>query len=88
MKGYVSASLLNMAPGVSGIVATKDAGPPPVAAQPAKPAASCDPNYSGACIPNVNYDLNCPDVPFDDFYVVGSDPHGFDRDNDGLACES
>lgn len=97
VKGYVSASLLDLAPGVSEIVAAKDAGPPPVVAKPpskpvakpaAKPAAQCDPNYSGACIPNVNYDLNCPDVGVKDFYVVGYDKHGFDRDRDGLACES
>lgn len=92
-QGYVSVSLLELAPGVSDIVASKDAGPPPVVAKPpakpaAKPAAQCDPNYSGACIPIVDYDLNCPDVGVKDFYVVGYDKHGFDRDRDGLACES
>jgi uncharacterized protein YraI len=59
--------------------------PTPVPAQP--PAQSCDPNYSGACIPVVGGDLDCGDVPFKRFHSVGSDPHGFDRDGDGIACE-
>ncbi|MFN8445061.1 MAG: excalibur calcium-binding domain-containing protein [Caldilineaceae bacterium] len=64
--------------------------PPPadqVVAQP--PAqADCDPNYAGACIPNVSYDLDCPEVGVKDFQVVGYDHHRFDRDKDGIACES
>jgi micrococcal nuclease len=39
-------------------------------------------------VPLVPYDLDCPDIPEADFYSVGSDPHGFDGDYDGLACES
>jgi hypothetical protein len=33
--------------------------------------------------------LNCDDegVP-ENFEVSGSDPHGFDRDNDGIGCET
>ena len=62
--------------------------PPPPTIVPQAPVQSCDPNYSGACIPNVGYDLNCPDVGAKDFYSVGSDPHGFDSDYDGIACES
>lgn len=30
-------------------------------------------------------DLNCGDVPYKNFRVVGSDPHGFD--GDGIGCE-
>lgn len=63
--------------------------PPTATPQPTVASVpSCDPNYSGACIPVVSYDLNCPEVGAKDFYSVGSDPHGFDRDGDGLACES
>ena len=40
------------------------------------------------CIPPYPPDLNCPDVPYKNFKVTGSDPHGFDRDNDGIGCES
>ena len=47
---------------------------------------SCDPNYSGVCVPNVWYDLDCEDIGTN-FWVVGSDPHRFDGDNDGWACE-
>lgn len=60
--------------------------PPTTAPQPI--ASQCDPNYSGACVPNVSYDLNCPDIPAKNFRVVGFDKHGFDRDNDGIACEN
>lgn len=49
---------------------------------------ACDPNYTGACIPIVGYDLNCPDVGARDFQSIGNDRHRFDRDNDGIACES
>ncbi len=51
-----------------------------------EPSSSCDPNYS-PCVPNVSYDLDCPDIGFS-VSVIGSDPHGFDRDNDGYGCES
>jgi hypothetical protein len=33
-------------------------------------------------------DLNCDDIDDTNFEVVGSDPHGFDADNDGIGCES
>ncbi len=48
----------------------------------------CDPNYAGACIPIVNYDLDCSDIPDRNFRVVGRDIHGFDGDGDGIACET
>lgn len=50
------------------------------------PPSNCDPNYS-PCVPNVSYDLDCGDISFS-VNVIGSDPHGFDRDNDGYGCES
>ncbi len=46
----------------------------------------CDPNYSGTCVPQVAYDLNCDDIA-GSVTVVGSDPHGFDGDGDGSGCE-
>lgn len=49
---------------------------------------NCDPNYSGACIPSYPPDLDCPEVGATDFRSTGSDPHGFDGDADGSACES
>jgi micrococcal nuclease len=50
-------------------------------------AANCDPSYPGVCIPPAPPDLDCGDVPHDRFQVVPPDPHGFDRDGDGVGCE-
>jgi micrococcal nuclease len=57
---------------------------------PADPPASgkCDPSYRGVCIPPPPPDLDCDEIPFSDFSVVGSDPHGFDGNGDGVGCES
>jgi hypothetical protein len=68
--------------------------PPPPAAQPPppppppapSPPRRCDPNYRGACVPLVPYDLDCADID-GPVYVVGRDPHGFDGDGDGVGCE-
>ena len=49
--------------------------------------SGCDPNYTGTCVPNVEYDLDCVDIGMQ-VYVTGADVHGFDRDGDGLGCES
>ena len=50
--------------------------------------AGCDPSYPSVCIPRFPPDLDCGEIPFRRFQVVGSDPHGFDRDRDGVGCES
>lgn len=47
----------------------------------------CDSNYVGACVPVVDYDLNCSDIGLRNFFVVGSDKHGFDGDGNGVCCE-
>ena len=52
------------------------------------PVLSCDPSYPTICIPPNSSDLNCPDIPHRRFTVQGADTHGFDRDNDGVGCES
>ena len=49
---------------------------------------SCDPSYPEVCIPSKPPDLNCPQITERNFKVIGSDPHGFDRDNDGFGCDS
>jgi len=46
----------------------------------------CDPNYRGACVPTVPYDLDCADID-GPVYVVGVDVHRFDADGDGVGCE-
>jgi hypothetical protein len=48
----------------------------------------CDSSYPDFCIPPAPPNLNCPDIPQKRFTVTGSDPHGFDRDNDSIGCES
>jgi hypothetical protein len=50
--------------------------------------SNCDPSYPDFCIPSPPPDLNCADISQKRFTVSGSDPHGFDRDNDGVGCES
>jgi hypothetical protein len=51
--------------------------------------SECDASYPDVCIPSPPPELNCDDegVP-ENFEVSGSDPHGFDGDNDGIGCES
>jgi micrococcal nuclease len=50
-------------------------------------SGNCDQNYEGACIPPYPPDLDCSEVSASGFRSVGSDPHGFDGDSDGVACE-
>lgn len=50
--------------------------------------SNCHPSYPTVCIPPPPPDLDCKDVPYARFTVVGSDPHRFDGDNDGIGCES
>jgi endonuclease YncB( thermonuclease family) len=51
------------------------------------PSGRCDPNYTGACIPQPPPDLDCSDISARRFRVVGTDVHRFDSDGDGIACE-
>lgn len=66
--------------------------PPPTAtpAPPPAPAVSrdCHPSYPGVCIPYPPPDLDCGDIGYRRFTVVGGDPHRFDGDHDGVGCES
>ncbi|RUR72284.1 thermonuclease family protein (plasmid) [Anabaena sp. FACHB-709] len=47
----------------------------------------CDSSYPDFCIPPNSPDLDCRDVPYRRFRVNQPDPHGFDRDRDGVGCE-
>lgn len=47
----------------------------------------CDSNYVGACVPIVNYDLDCSDIGMRNFFVTGTDKHRFDSDGNGVCCE-
>ncbi len=65
----------------------------PLPTQPSKgpdpvPIGNCDPSYPTVCIPPYPPDLNCGDIPYKRFQVLPPDPHGFDKDNDGVGCES
>lgn len=62
----------------------KDSSPP----GPVRSRGGCDSSYPTVCIPPYPPDLDCDDVPHRRFKVVGTDPHGFDGDRDGVGCES
>ncbi|PJB98468.1 MAG: calcium-binding protein, partial [Nitrosopumilales archaeon CG_4_9_14_0_8_um_filter_34_10] len=47
----------------------------------------CDSSYPDVCIPPYPPDLNCGDISYKNFRVVGNDPHRFDGDKDGIGCE-
>lgn len=56
-------------------------------------SSSCDPNYSGACVP-IASDVDCaggsgngPAYVQGPVLVIGSDIYGLDRDGNGLGCE-
>lgn len=64
-----------------------------VSAADAKPTSRCHASYPDYCIAPGPPDLNCPDIrgarPFRVRHdVADPDPHGFDRDRDGLGCET
>jgi hypothetical protein len=40
------------------------------------------------CIPPPPPDLDCDEIRYDNFTVIGRDPHGFDGERDGVGCES
>jgi uncharacterized protein YraI len=63
--------------------------PAPAEPEPASVAQSCDPSYPDVCIPPKSEvgDLDCPDISYRRFRVIGNDPHRFDADNDGIGCE-
>ncbi len=49
---------------------------------------NCDPHYVGVCIPPPPPDLDCSQISYRRFKVVGGDPHNFDADKDGIGCEN
>jgi hypothetical protein len=66
---------------------------PYAAPVPQEQGSSCDPNYSGACVP-VASDVDCAsgsgNGPADvsgPVTVVGNDIYGLDRDGNGVGCE-
>jgi len=49
---------------------------------------NCDESYPDVCIPPYPPDLDCSEIQYANFKVLQPDPHGFDRDKDGIGCES
>ena len=49
--------------------------------------SECNNNYTGECVPNVKYDIDCKSLT-SSVSVVGKDVYHFDSDNDGIGCES
>lgn len=50
--------------------------------------SNCSPAYPDVCIPDAPPDLNFKDIHYRNFRVLPPDPHGFDKDSDGIGCES
>lgn len=48
----------------------------------------CDSSYPDICISSPPPDLNCSDIPEKNFRVLDPDPHKFDREGDGIGCET
>jgi len=65
-----------------------EVGSPSSPSPPPPTQPSCDPSYPDVCITPYPPDLDCGEIGYSNFRVVGNDPHGFDRDNDGIGCES
>lgn len=66
--------------------------PPPATPVPFVAPSNCEPSYPNNCIPIGAADLDCGEVAWRQFVVLWNvpnpDPHGFDRDADGIGCES
>jgi micrococcal nuclease len=69
-------------------VPSQNPAPQPVIASPVDSRANCDPSYPSLCIPIGSPDLDCGDIAARRFPVLPPDPHRFDRDKDGVGCES
>jgi micrococcal nuclease len=62
--------------------------PQPTAVPTPAGRVGCDPSYPDVCIPPPPPDLDCGEIPYRRFRVLPPDPHRFDRDRDGVGCES
>lgn len=63
-----------------------------VPAPPPPPAGDCALSYPDVCIPPPPPRLKCSDIPYSNFRVLWNvprpDPHHFDRDRNGIGCET
>ena len=64
----------------------------PVPVPPPPPSGNCAPSYPTVCIPPPPPHLKCSDIPYANFVVRWDvprpDPHHFDKDRDGIGCET
>jgi hypothetical protein len=64
----------------------------PVPAPPPPPPGNCAASYPTVCIPPPPPRLKCSDIPYANFLVRWDvphpDPHHFDRDRNGVGCET
>jgi Ca2+-binding RTX toxin-like protein len=100
LHGNPGNDALNGGPGTDTCYQDAGSGPKTSCEKPAPPPSGsgggggggggggCHPSYPDFCIPPPPPDLDCGQVNGSDFTVVGSDPHGFDGDGDGVGCES
>jgi hypothetical protein len=79
---------------VSDVVTTKPVDQVTAVGTKAQPAAQCDPNYTGACVP-IASDVDCaggtgngPAYVKGPVTVIGTDIYKLDTDHDGIACEN
>lgn len=49
-------------------------------------SGDCNSNYSNACVPNVEHDIDCRAIRHR-VHVVGKDVYHLDADRDGIGCE-
>jgi hypothetical protein len=82
-KGTVEAGA-GVPAGCTGYAAELQAGREQEALKQQQEAASCEPGYD-PCLPPYPPDIDCADTP-GEVVVSGSDPHGLDADDDGVAC--
>lgn len=54
---------------------------------PVNAQRNCHRSYPDICIAPSPPDLDCKDISARNFRVLPPDPHGFDRDRDGIGCE-
>ena len=50
----------------------------------------CDRHYPDICLPAVNSDrgdFDCEDIPDRNFTVRRPDPHGLDKNKNGIGCD-
>ncbi|MEZ4868789.1 MAG: SH3 domain-containing protein [Caldilineaceae bacterium] len=89
VTGAPTVAAQTVAPTVTSIPPTPLPAPTPTPTPTPAPTvgSNCDPSYPDVCIPSPPPDLDCGEIPYRRFRVVGADPHRFDGDHDGIGCE-